>query len=114
AFLLCGYLNPDRFAGGLLKLFPENSQKAFQEIAKYLNTDITDSADRVIQVAISKMYSELNGVIEKQGIDPREFSLIAFGGAGTLVANFLADELHMSSILIPPSPGTLCALGSLN
>lgn len=114
AFLLCGYLNPKRFAGGRLPLYPELSEAVFQDLAEYLRLDIPNTADRVIQVAVTKMYSEINNVLEQKGLDPRDFSLLAFGGAGSIVGNYLADELHIKNVLIPPTPGTLCALGALN
>lgn len=49
----------------------------------------------------------------KEGFDPRDFSLLAFGGAGPVVANFLAREIHAKNVVVPPGPGTLCALGAL-
>ncbi|GIO38658.1 hydantoinase [Paenibacillus antibioticophila] len=113
AFLLCGYINPDRFAAGSVKLYPHLSEKAMHPIASYLETDVRSAADKMIQVAVANMYSELSGIIEQHGLDPREFSLMGFGGAGPMVANFLAEEIGTTSVLIPPSPGTLCALGSL-
>lgn len=114
AFLICGYLNPDRFAGGRLSLYPELSKSVYVKLADYLNLDVENAADRVVQVAVTKMYSELNSILEQKGIDPRDFSLLAFGGAGSIVANYLADELHIKNVLVPPTPGTLCALGALN
>ncbi|KEJ93488.1 hydantoinase/oxoprolinase family protein [Synergistes jonesii] len=114
AFLLCGYLNPKRFAGGRLPLYPELSEKVIKELSKYLKLDTLNTADRIVQVAVTKMYSEINSILEQKGIDPRDFSLLAFGGAGSVVGNFLAEELHIGSVLVPPTPGTLCALGALN
>ena len=113
AFLVCQYLNPDRFAAGNLPLYPEKSEKALGQIAEYLKTGVQEAADRIIQVAVANMYTELSSVMEQQGFDPREFSLLAFGGAGPVIANFLAEEIQAKNILVPPSPGTLCALGSL-
>lgn len=114
AFLLCGYLNPKRFAGGKLPLYPELSEKVMKDLSEYLKLDAINTADRVVQVAVTKMYSEINSILEQKGIDPRDFSLLAFGGAGSVVGNFLVDELHIGSVLVPPTPGTLCALGALN
>jgi N-methylhydantoinase A len=113
AFLLCGYINPDRFAAGHVRLHPELSAKALQPIADYLECDIWETADKMIQVAVANMYAELSGIIEQHGLDPRDFSLMGFGGAGPVVVSFLAEEIGADSVLIPPSPGTLCALGSL-
>ncbi|MGG0028162.1 hydantoinase/oxoprolinase family protein [Bacillus safensis subsp. osmophilus] len=113
AFLICGYLNQERFAGGHLQLQLSAAKKAFQPIADQLNKSVEEVADQLIQVAVANMYTELSNVMEQQGFDPRDFSLLAFGGAGPVVANFLAREIHAKNVVVPPSPGTLCALGAL-
>ncbi|MBG9817442.1 hydantoinase/oxoprolinase family protein [Bacillus safensis] len=113
AFLICGYLNQERFAGGHLQLQLSAAKKAFQPIADQLNKTVEEAADQLIQVAVANMYTELSNVMEQQGFDPRDFSLLAFGGAGPVVANFLAREIHAKNVVVPPSPGTLCALGAL-
>ncbi|UYO35972.1 hydantoinase/oxoprolinase family protein [Bacillus zhangzhouensis] len=113
AFLICGYVNQERFAGGHLQLQLSAAKKAFQPIADQLNKTVEEAADQLIQVAVANMYTELSNVMEQQGFDPRDFSLLAFGGAGPVVANFLAREIHAKNVVVPPSPGTLCALGAL-
>ncbi|MEB2271567.1 hydantoinase/oxoprolinase family protein [Bacillus safensis] len=113
AFLICGYLNQERFAGGHLQLQLSAAKKAFQPIADQLKKTVEEAADQLIQVAVANMYTELSNVMEQQGFDPRDFSLLAFGGAGPVVANFLAREIHAKNVVVPPSPGTLCALGAL-
>ena len=113
AFLLCGYLTPETFAAGHVRLHPELAASALAPIADYLETGVREAADKMVQVAIANMYAELSGIIEQHGLDPRDFSLMAFGGAGPVVANFLAEEIGAASVLVPPNPGTLCALGSL-
>lgn len=113
AFLICGYLNQERFAGGHLQLQLSAAKKAFQPIVDQLNKTVEEAADQLIQVAVANMYTELSNVMEQQGFDPRDFSLLAFGGAGPVVANFLAREIHAKNVVVPPSPGTLCALGAL-
>lgn len=113
AFLICGYLNQERFAGGHLQLQLSAAKKAFQPIADQLTKTVEEAADQLIQVAVANMYTELSNVMEQQGFDPRDFSLLAFGGAGPVVANFLAREIHAKNVVVPPSPGTLCALGAL-
>jgi N-methylhydantoinase A len=59
------------------------------------------------------MYSEVSALVSRFGVDPREFSLIAFGGAGPMLACFLARELRMKEVVVPPTPGVLSALGGL-
>ncbi|MEI4790802.1 hydantoinase/oxoprolinase family protein [Bacillus sp. FJAT-53060] len=113
AFLICGYLNEDRFAGGHLQLQLSAAKLAFQPVADELNITVEQAADQLIQVAVANMYTELSNVMEQQGFDPRDFSLLAFGGAGPVVANFLAREIHAKNVVVPQSAGTLCALGAL-
>lgn len=113
AFLVCNYLSPDRFAAGNLPLFREKSEEALFPIAKHLVTSVQKAADSMIQVAVANMYTELSNVMEQRGFDPRDFSLLAFGGAGPVIANLLAEEFQAKNVLVPPSPGTLCALGAL-
>ncbi|MBR3379872.1 MAG: hydantoinase/oxoprolinase family protein, partial [Bacillus sp. (in: Bacteria)] len=113
AFLICGYLNQERFAGGRLQLQRSAAEIAFQPIADQLHKTAEQAADQLIQVAVANMYTELSNVMEQQGFDPRDFSLLAFGGAGPVVANFLAREIHAKNVVVPPSPGTVCALGAL-
>lgn len=113
AFLVCDYLNPKRFAFGNLVLQKDKSEEALLPIAQYLNRTVRETADQMIQIAVANMYTELSNVMEQQGFDPRDFSLLAFGGAGPVTANFLANEIQAKNVLVPPSPGTLCALGAL-
>lgn len=113
AFLLCGYLNPDNFAAGRMSLGKELSEKAIGEIAAKLSQDKRKTADQMIQVAVSNMYVELCNVMEQKGFDPRELTVVAYGGGGPVTANFVAEEIHAKSVLVPRKPGTLCALGAL-
>lgn len=114
AFLLCGYLNPNEFAGEDIALDIQNAEKALKPISEHLSLDTDETADQMIQVAIANMYAEMSNVMEYQGFDPRDFSLLAFGGAGPVLANLLAEELQFKSIVIPPEPGTLSPMGALS
>lgn len=64
AFLICGYLNQERFAGGHLHLQLSAAEKAFQPIADQLNKTVEEAADQLIQVAVANMYTELSNVME--------------------------------------------------
>jgi N-methylhydantoinase A len=112
AFLVCGYLNPDKFAGKK-KLDLTASEAALGKVAKALGGDVKVAAYAMVRVALANMYAELSGVFDRRGLDSRDFTLIAFGGAGPVVASFLAEEINVSRILVPLSPGTLCAYGAL-
>jgi N-methylhydantoinase A len=113
AFLLCGYLNPERFAGKS-RLDVAAAEGAVARLADPLGLDVARTASAIVRVALATMYTEFSAVLERRGIDPRDFTLVAFGGAGPVVACLLADEVNIRRVLVPPSPGTLCALGALH
>nr|WP_244444974.1 hydantoinase/oxoprolinase family protein [Oceanobacillus jeddahense] len=114
AFLLSGYLNSALFAGGSVGLDQNRSALAFQKIADYLGNDVLEAADQTIQVAVANMFTELSNVLEQHGIDPGDFSLMAFGGAGPVLANMVAEEIQAKQVIIPANPGNLCAQGALS
>src|SRR5262245_7230787 len=113
AFLLCGFLNPDSFVGGRLRVHPELAAAALRPIAERLDLDVDATAEAVIEVATANMYVAFTNVLARHGLDPRDFALVAFGGAGPIEACFLAEEFHISRVVVPPSPGTLCAQGAM-
>lgn len=114
AFLVSGLLNPDNFAAGQIKLSRELAEAALDQLASELGKDREATADAVIAVAAAGMYSEFSQVVTRHGVDPRDFTLVAFGGAGPLLACLLASEFHIARVLVPQTPGTLCALGALS
>lgn len=114
AFLLCGFLNPENFVGGRIQLYPEKSAAAMRPLAEALGLDVDAAAEAVIEVATANMYAAFSNVLARYGLDPRDFSLAAFGGAGPVEACFLAQEFHIPRVIVPPSPGTLCALGAMS
>jgi N-methylhydantoinase A len=113
AFLLAGYLDSDRFAGGR-RLDVNAAMAVLSSLADPLGLSLRQTSDAIIRVALATMYTELSAVFERRGVDPREFALIAFGGAGPVVGCLVAQELHIPTVLIPSSPGTLCAFGALH
>jgi N-methylhydantoinase A len=113
AFVLCGFLNPDNFVGGRLRLQPDRSAAAMQPLAERLDLDVDAAAEAVVEVATSNMYVAFSNVVARHGLDPRDFALVAFGGAGPVEACFLAEEFHIPRVIVPPSPGTLCAQGAM-
>jgi N-methylhydantoinase A len=114
AFLASGFLNPATFAGGQIPLYPALAEKALARLASGLGASVSGVAEGILSVAIAGMYAELSNLAAKRGIDPREFTLVGFGGAGALLACRLATEMGITQVLIPQSPGTLCALGALS
>jgi N-methylhydantoinase A len=113
AFLVCGFLNPDNFVGGRLTLHPDRARTAIAPLAESLGLSIEDAAEAIVEVATSNMYVEFSNVVAQNGLDPRDFSMVPFGGAGAIQACLLAREFHIPRTVVPPSPGTLCALGSM-
>jgi N-methylhydantoinase A len=113
AFLLCGYLNPGRFAGKA-RLDKSASERAMARLAGRLGLGVAETASAIVRVALASMYTEFSAVLERRGIDPRDFTLVAFGGAGPVVACLLAEEVNIRHVLVPRAPGTLCALGALH
>lgn len=114
SFLLCGYLNPERFAAGSMGLDEERSEKALKPLAEKLQLSVRELADRLIQISIANMYAQLSNVMEQKGFDPRELTVLAYGGGGPVTANFIAEEIHAKKVLVPFRPGTLCAAGALS
>ena len=82
-------------------------------LARALGRTIEETAEAIIQVAVSGMYAEVSGLVSRYGIDPREYAMLAFGGAGPMMGCFLAREIKVKEIVVPSSPGTLSALGGL-
>jgi len=113
AFLACGFLNPDNFVGGRLRLHPERAATALRPLGEALGLDADLTAEAVVEVATANMYAAFSNVVARHGLDPRDFCLVAFGGAGPVEACFLAEEFHIPRVVVPPSPGTLCAQGAM-
>jgi N-methylhydantoinase A len=113
AFLLCGLLNPENFVGGRLRLYRDRAAAALRPLADALGLDVDGAAEAVVEVATANMYAAFSNVLARHGLDPRDFSLVAFGGAGPIEACFLAQEFHIPRVVVPPSPGTLCAMGAM-
>ena len=114
ANLVLGRLNPEAILGGALALNVERARRAIEEqCARRLGLDVVTVAHGIVEIANAAMVGALRLVSVQRGYDPRDFVLIAFGGAGPVHANRLAAELAIPVTLIPMSPGTTSALGLL-
>jgi N-methylhydantoinase A len=113
AYLVCGFLDPTRFLGGTMQLRRDLAEQALAPVAERLGLDIASAAEAVLALGTSNMSTSLLPMLTKRGIDPRDYTLIPYGGAGATHACLLAEDLGMTQILVPPSPGTLCALGAM-
>ena len=107
---LLGYL-PRSLLGGTFDLDLNAAKKAVQQVADDLGIGLYEAAEGILKVSNETMYGALRLVSVEQGYDPRDFSLVAFGGAGPLHANSLGKLLGAFPVIIPPSPGVLCAFG---
>jgi N-methylhydantoinase A len=107
--LLMGVIDPDGFAGGRMKLDPALSRQAFealdsklsleQRISYAFNIGINNIAEGVVNVAI------------QHGVDPRDYSLVAYGAAGPMLLPAVLDLVHAAEVIVPPHPGLFSALG---
>jgi N-methylhydantoinase A len=114
ANLFLGRLNPEGLLDKTFKIYPELAEKSIQKkIAEPLSLDVTESALGIVKIANNNMSRILRIVTVERGLDPREFILNAFGGAGPLHACALAEELRITEIIIPNNPGLFSAMGLL-
>ena len=114
ADLLLGYLNPDYFLGGRMKLDGAAAEQAVSEvIAKPLQLSLTAAAYGLYQVVNENMISATRVHVAERGADPRRLKLIAFGGAGPVHAHQIARALKMQGYICPASAGVTSALGFL-
>jgi len=112
ANLVLGRLNPDYFLGGEMKLYPDKARAAIEKhIARPMKMSVEDAAYGMIRVVNANMVKGMAGSSIEKGFDPREFTLVAFGGAGPLHACELAKEIGMKKVVIPLYPGALSAFG---
>lgn len=112
ANLVLGRINPKFFLGGEVELDTDRAREAIQKhCAEKLGIDVVSAAHGIIEIANAAMMNALRLVTVQRGYDPREFVLIAFGGAGPLHANRLAAEMDIPTTIIPLSPGIFSARG---
>ena len=113
AFVVNGYLGSAALGYSAVDIDVQRARRAVEDIAKSLGCSCEDTAEAIIKVAVSGMYLEVSKLVSRHGIDPRDLDLIAFGGAGPMLACFLARELGMRRIIVPPTPGVLSAFGGI-
>jgi len=113
ANLIAGRLDPDYFLGGLMKLDSGRAHDALAGLAASIGADTRSAARGVLRYAIAQMSHALRLVTVRRGYDPRDFTFVAYGGAGPLHAALLARELGIRKTVIPPGPGHFSAFGML-
>jgi N-methylhydantoinase A len=113
AYVTLGIVHPDQFLGGEMPLKPELAEAALAALGGGLGLDAQETAEAVLNVATAQMYAALVPLMARKAVDISEFSLLAYGGAGPTHAFILAQEVGINRVLIPPTPGVMCALGCL-
>jgi N-methylhydantoinase A len=111
ANVVLGYLPSDAQLGGSMAIDRDAAVKAVQKVADALEIDLMEAAEGIVRIANEAMFGALRLVSVEQGYDPRDFSLVGFGGAGPLHANALGLLLDSFPVIVPPGPGVLCAYG---
>lgn len=113
AFAACNLIGVSALGYAAVEIDQARAREVVAELAGPLRRTIEQTSEAIIRIAVSGMFSEMSGLSSRFGIDPREFACVAFGGAGPMMACFLARELGMEQVVVPPTPGVLSALGGL-
>jgi len=113
ANLVLGRLDPECFLGGEMPLAVERTEHWLGEFARRAGLGLEQAAEGVVRVANANMERAIRVVSVERGFDPREFTLVAFGGAGGMHAAALAEKLEINTVIVPRNAGVLSALGML-
>ena len=109
AAVILGYINPDNFCGGKIKLERELAEVAMQKVAKPLNMGIEEAAQAVFTTVNSNMADAISEISTRKGYDVRDFNLLSTGGGGPLCGVFVADILGMKKTIVPRFSSSFCA-----
>ena len=113
AALVNGLIDPSYFLGGEVGLDVDLARKGVKSIANKLGMSLNEAADGILRVARNGMTTATMEILVGQGFDPRDFTLMSYGGAGGLFASNLAKDMSISCVVIPPAPGVFSARGIL-
>ena len=114
ANLLLGRLDPGGKLAGRIGLNVEAASAALSRLHERIGgIEPYALAEGVVRIAVTHMVSAIKQISVAEGYDPRDFTLMAYGGAGPMHAAFIADELEIDRIVVPVSPGNFCAFGAL-
>ena len=108
-----GRLGVDAALGGEIRLDRARAEAAVAGLAGRLGLEVNAMAEGIIRIAVANMATAIKEVSVMRGLDPRDFALLAYGGAGPLHAAAIAEELGMGTVLVPPMPGNFSAFGLL-
>lgn len=104
-------VRPEAFLGGRMKIDAEAAARAFKPIAKHLGVSLEQAADSAVQLANANIVRAIQLISTERGHDPRDYVMVPYGGAGPLHAAHVAEELGISTIVVPPSAGVISAYG---
>ncbi len=113
ANLLLGRLHPEHFLGGAAAIDAGAAAAAGAPLARRLGMSLEQLAEGVVRIADTRMEGALRVISVERGFDPREFTLVCFGGAGGMHAAGLAEAMGIRTVVVPPAPGALSAHGML-
>jgi N-methylhydantoinase A len=113
AALVNGLIDPYYFLGGEVRLDIDLAKRGIDEIAKKLGLSRNEAADGILTVARNNMTTATTEILIGQGYDPRDFTIMAFGGGGGIFVGNIAREMSISRAIIPPNPGVFSARGIL-
>ena len=108
---MLGRLSADEFCGGKIKLDVDAARSSLESLSLYLGCDVTTAAEGIVRVAVANMAESIRLQTIDRGHDPREFSLVAFGGGGPLHASLLAEASSIPEVIIPLQPGVFSTVG---
>ena len=111
AHIVIGTIRPGAFLGGRMQLDGEAARRAFEPLAERFDLSIEQAAASALQLADANIVRAIQLVSTERGRDPRDYALVPFGGAGPLHAARIAEELGISTIVVPPNAGVISAYG---
>lgn len=114
AALVNGLIDPDYFLGGEIHLDLDLAKRGVNDVAKKLGLSLNEAADGILSVARNNMTTATTEILVGQGFDPRDFAIMAYGGAGGIFAGNIAKDMSISRVIIPPGPGVFSAQGILS
>ncbi|MBZ9798406.1 hydantoinase/oxoprolinase family protein [Mesorhizobium sp. ES1-4] len=113
AMVVCGWLGHSEMAYGQLRIDTGLAHRAVGELATRLGRPVEQTAQAILDIAVSEMFVEVEKLASRAGVDLRDFTLMPFGGGGPMLGAFLARELGMKRVMAPRRPGVVSALGGL-
>jgi N-methylhydantoinase A len=113
AAIVNGLIDPGYFLGGESPLYPDKAIEGISDIAEKLGLTLNEAADGILAVARNNMTTATTEVIIGQGYDPRDFTIMGYGGGGGIFVGSIAKDMSVSKVIIPPGPGVFSARGIL-